>query len=307
MSALNLRLPALCLTGLMLAAGWTTAEGTAADPGGDHRLVKPYAGSQLRTGERRFAAYEEYPRITGRDGDTVVTEPLEGRLTRLVYNNPAGRSTLEILRNYRQALEASGLQVDFACDGRADCGTASQEWPAGGWRVGVYDDVRYFTGRLRNGDEEAYVSVAVNPRRHFVHVLEVQAMQTGMVEVGAGTLAGGLERDGHVELQGIHFETGLATLTAESRPALAQVAVLMAGQPRLRLLIVGHTDDVGDPAMNLELSRQRAQAVREALVVEHGVDPSRLETQGLGSSQPRAGNDTEQGRAGNRRVELVRQ
>jgi len=280
--------------------------GGSRDTGGDHPLITPYAGSTM--GPRTFEDFNEYYRIIGTDPDNraLETQRLEGRLTRIRYNNPAGRSTFEILRNYQSALEARGFRSDWQCNGREECRTAWGWSRTNGLSVGVGRDFRYFTGKLMWNDVDAYVSVAVTPQHTWVHVLESTPMDTGMVEVSADALAAGLDADGRIELQGIHFDTGQATLRPESNEAIAQVAQLLRQQPALQLRIVGHTDSVGDFQSNVDLSQNRAEAVRLALVGAHGVDGGRLTAQGVGPSVPVASNDTEDGRARNRRVELVR-
>lgn len=285
------------------------AQNAPAAAGTDHPLIIPYTGSTLR--QRQADAFNEYRRIVGHDtrARQVQTERLEGKLTRLRYDNPPGRSSLEVIRNYRDALTVQGLNVDYECNGRDECGSIRNPgWNTlNGMNVGAGGDVRYFTGRMRWGAGNAYVSVAVTPVLTYVHVLEAAAMDTGMVSVDAAALAAGLARDGRVEVQGIYFDTGRASLRPESREALEQVALLMRGQPELRLNVVGHTDSTGDFQANIQLSQNRAEAVRLALTAQYGIDAGRLSAQGVGSALPVADNDTEEGRARNRRVELVRQ
>lgn len=106
------------------------------------------------------------------------------------------------------------------------------------------------------------------------------------------------------ELPGIYFETAKAALLPQSRAAIDAAAVLRSN-PGWRLAIEGHTDAIGDDAANLALSRARAEAVRRALVVS-GFDAGRFSSAGFGEARPRASNDAIEGRAANRRVELVR-
>lgn len=105
-------------------------------------------------------------------------------------------------------------------------------------------------------------------------------------------------------LDGILFETGSATLEAESGPRLDRVVEYMTHIPSARIRIAGHTDNVGNAARNLELSQERADAVRNYLV-GHGIDGSRVEAVGYGDTQPVASNDAEEGRARNRRIEAI--
>ena len=295
------------------AAGATAGTAAAASAlGGDHPLVAAYRGSVLR--ERRDEAYTDYLRIVGYARGQLRTETLEGRLVRIRYNNPQGRATLEIVRNYRDALVARGLRVDWECAGRGVCGSTARYGEGRGWNgvnglnPGIASDVRYFTGHLAaQGGGKTYVAIAVTPAYTDLHVLEAAGMDSGMVEVSADALAAGLEADGKVTLQGIYFDTGKDTLKAESHAALEQVAALLRAQPKLRLRVVGHTDDQGSASANMGLSQRRAQRVREALVQRHGIAAARLAAQGAGSLSPVASNATEEGRAQNRRVELVKQ
>lgn len=277
-----------------------------ADAGGDHPLIAPYRGSLRK--ERDVDAFNEYLRIVGRAGKAAKTERLEGKLTRLRYDNPKGRSTFEIEGNYRDALTARGFRVDYECVKRTVCGTTDKpSWQSlNGINLGIAGDVRYFTGKLAYGSGAAYVSVAVNPTVTYVHVLETASMERDMVAVDADALAAGLEKDGRVRLDGIFFDSGKALLKPESNPALDQAVQLLRQQASLKLLIAGHTDDTGSHAANLKLSQQRAEAVRNALLAR-GVAAGRLTAQGFGSGVPVADNASEAGRAQNRRVELVKQ
>lgn len=107
--------------------------------------------------------------------------------------------------------------------------------------------------------------------------------------------------------QGILFATGKADVQPESRPVLKEIAAALKAHGDLRILIEGHTDNVGSPATNLTLSDARAAAVKAALVAEHGADGSRITTKGLGDTKPSVPNTTVAGRAQNRRVEIVKQ
>jgi hypothetical protein len=112
--------------------------------------------------------------------------------------------------------------------------------------------------------------------------------------------------DKKTDVYGIYFDFAKATLRSESQPVLQEIATAMKDHPDWRLVINGHTDNIGVAAENIELSQQRAQAVRKALVEKFMIDATRMSTDGFGASQPKESNDTERGRARNRRVELVR-
>ena len=105
-------------------------------------------------------------------------------------------------------------------------------------------------------------------------------------------------------LEGILFDTGAATIQDESFPRLDRLVEYMTHRTSVRIRIVGHTDNVGNPRTNLALSTSRAQAVR-AYVISHGIDEARIEAAGLGDAEPVAPNDTDEGRSRNRRIEAI--
>ena len=125
-------------------------------------------------------------------------------------------------------------------------------------------------------------------------------------EKGAGSLEGALGSSCRAELPGIYFAFNSAELDPASDPAIAALADVLARHPDWTGTIEGHTDSVGTDAANLALSERRAAAVRDRLVSAHRLNPARLGTRGYGSSRPREPNATIEGRARNRRVELVR-
>lgn len=278
----------------------------------DHPLLTPYPGSEQTA--RMVADFDAYARVVGMKDEASVTEVVEGKVTRLRYRNPKDRSTLEILANYRQALEAAGLIVDHECSGRQACASAGvghRQIPGwteiNGMNLGAASDVRYFTGRLAHEGGTAYVAIGVNPSVHHVHVVEVREMAGGLVTVDAAALGQALDRDGRVVVDGILFDTDSARLQPASDPALEQVARLLRERPAVRLHVVGHTDSQGGFGHNQRLSADRAASVVQALSTRFGIDAGRLQAHGVGPLAPAAGNGTEAGRAKNRRVEIVLQ
>jgi len=111
---------------------------------------------------------------------------------------------------------------------------------------------------------------------------------------------------GRWSTQGILFSTGKADLQPESRPVLKEIASTLKEHADLNILIEGHTDNVGQAAANLSLSEARAAAVKTALVADFGIDEGRITTQGFGDTKPAAPNTTAEGKAQNRRVEIVK-
>lgn len=148
------------------------------------------------------------------------------------------------------------------------------------------------------------VQVSNNGETYTLRVLQEAAMRQD-VEFSAKDLADALAKTGSVTLNNILFDTGKATIKAESEAPLAIVVELLKGDAALKLEIQGHTDNVGAKDANLKLSKDRAESVR-AYLVKGGVAAARLTTAGFGDAQPVADNKTDEGRANNRRVVLVK-
>ena len=134
----------------------------------------------------------------------------------------------------------------------------------------------------------------------------VTRIEFPLPKAAAGSLESRLAKDRQALVYGIYFKFNRADIRPVSEPVLKEIAVILKDNPDWKLTIVGHTDNVGRDAANLDLSRRRAQAVKAALVGRYGIDGGRLTTGGFGASQPQAKNDTPEGRALNRRVELTR-
>ena len=115
-----------------------------------------------------------------------------------------------------------------------------------------------------------------------------------------------LAETGHADIYSIYFSFNSDELRDESEPTLKEVSDIMRRHPDWKLSVVGHTDAIGGDASNLDLSKRRAASVKKALVSRFGVSGARLATDGFGKSRPVDTNETEEGRARNRRVELVR-
>jgi outer membrane protein OmpA-like peptidoglycan-associated protein len=127
-----------------------------------------------------------------------------------------------------------------------------------------------------------------------------------MVVVSADEMARSIATTGRVALYGIFFDFDKADIKATSEPTLAEIATLLKSEPRLAVLIVGHTDNQGGFDYNMDLSRRRAEAVVKTLITRHRIEAKRLRGAGVGMVAPAASNDEEDGRAQNRRVELVK-
>lgn len=292
----------------------------------DHPMVSRYDGSEIIKYEQR--AFDSAPLIRtaikqagghAKNPDAFVRA--EGKLTRIAYKAPAGRSVLEMFRNYEHALQAGGFEIVFSCENELCGGRAFNQaaTPPDLNTLMAYNekDQRYLLAKLARPAGDVHVSLYIdraysvggaNKDRVFANlvIVESQAMQAGLVKVDAAAMAKGLEADGHIALYEIFFDTDQADLKPESGAALGEIAKLLAGKPQLKVLVVGHTDNVGALDYNRSLSQRRAQAVVESLVKQHNLARDRLTAVGVGMAAPVASSDSETGRAKNRRVELVK-
>ena len=270
-----------------------------------HPLIPAYPGSTKGAGVQ-VVAFDEFDIPTGptKDGKFPKTEHVEGKLTTFGYGTPQGRSTLEVFRNYEAALKAAGFTTLFTCRGD-QCGSQV------GYRALGYipngDDARYLAARLARPEGDVYVALHVQPLATRFVVVESKPMETGLVKISADALTKDIGSVGHVAGDDILFYTGQAAVKPESAAALAEIARMLAASPALTVHVVGHTDNVGALAQNLDLSKRRAQAVVTARTTSHKVAAARLRADGVGPLAPVASNDTDAGRAKNRRVELVKQ
>lgn len=296
----------------------------------DHPLLKRYQDSVLF--EHSEQAYTEYklalgkslnPSVPENEGRTIEKEEtIEGRLTRLSYLAPAGRSALEVFRNYEQELAGKGFETLFKGE-KEELG-----FRFGARYTGLYSQIfeyndtdnRYIAARLSRPEGNVTVAIYVSaydmglsgglkPEKGQaviqVDIIEDAPLDQRMVVVSAEKMASSIETTGSIALYGIFFDFDKAEVKPESLPTLEQMAKLLRDFPALKLHIVGHTDNVGDLEYNQKLSLTRAEAVTKELIVRYAIAPDRLRAAGVGPLAPVASNRTEDGRAKNRRVELV--
>ncbi|MGD0842287.1 MAG: DUF4892 domain-containing protein [Candidatus Acidiferrales bacterium] len=301
-----------------LSASFAAAQDQDMEGSKDHPLISRYPGTFIKDYVTR--EFDEFTLPLGKTSDLKFAKSLhlEGKITRIVYTAPTGRSVLEVFRSYQDALKKGGFETLFTC-GPQDC---SGEGKSDGrvYGNGEYDDywgpdhgIHYLSAKLARPEGDVYVSLLVDDQggnfqpNTELYVVEVKPMEANLITVDAASLAGDINRTGHASVYGIYFDTGKADIKPESDAALNEIAKLLQGDPQLKLYVVGHTDNQGALDMNMDLSRRRAEAVLTALTTKYAVPAAALKAYGCGPYAPVASNDTEDGRAKNRRVELVKQ
>lgn len=245
------------------------------------------------------------------DGKYAKTQHVEGKITAIYYVTPEGRSAVEVYRNYELALKNGGFQTLFVCAKTCGDPPPSGSMPLNDAFGNYAADTRYLAAKLSRAVGDVYVALWVYDStfdiKTFLAIIETKPMETGLVTVDAATLASDITRTGHASIYGIYFDTGKAEIKPESDAALKQVAKLLQQDLKLKLYVVGHTDNQGTLESNMDLSMRRANAVVQVLASKYGIATARLKALGDGPSAPVASNDSEDGRAKNRRVELVKQ
>ncbi len=217
------------------------------------------------------------------------TIKVEGRVFKVDYNMKKGftpPSPLMVKRNYENAIKRIGggkvFEEEYAIWLKLE---------KGGKAFWVYVDSWHGGGK-----GETY----------GIRIVEKAAMAQEVV-ADAKSLMGEIQTKGSASVYGIYFDFDKADIKPESEPAIKEIAKLLQQNKGLKLYVVGHTDNVGNIDYNLKLSKARAEAVMKELVTKHQIASQRLKAFGVGSLAPVASNKTEEGRAKNRRVELVEQ
>jgi outer membrane protein OmpA-like peptidoglycan-associated protein len=229
---------------------------------------------------------------------------VEGRLIFMLYELNEGSqqvSGLQIMRNFENATKRAG-------------GTVQGTYPE--WCKATVEYDRRLGNQCTNwGVSMKFVSAGkevwaymqmIGDNSYGIQIIERQAMKQDIV-INAADLQQGLTDTGHIAVYDILFDTGKSDIKLESDATLKEIAKLMSQNPSLKLHVVGHTDNTGDLTVNMKLSQARAAAVVAALTSKHGVAANRLNAFGAGPFAPVASNKTDEGKAKNRRVELVEQ
>lgn len=303
----------------------------------DHPLVSRYAGSFIIGYKQEEYGDTEVPVSpafldAGRRGYAKL-DRYEGKRTRILYLAPSERTSLEVMRNYQEALTKVGATTLFQCV-REQCGVqfyaayyadiASPRKLKGqtgaeyayGYNV---EDERFIAAKIPRSTGDAYVMVFTAMQENaaipdagkrvatFVEIIETKAMDRNMVKIDAAAMEKGLSTEGKIALYGILFDTDKADIKPESKPQLEEMAKLLRSDTSLKVYIVGHTDNQGSLDHNVGLSQRRAESVVKTLNSDFGIELRRLIPKGLANFAPVASNQSEEGRAKNRRVELVEQ
>ena len=316
---------------IFLASGY----GREASDGNEHPALPHVPGSKGVASERNEQGEMTIPLervvfdLQTQKFNNFKTVSASGLLTRTLYELPTQRNPQEAVRFYETSLrEAKGEILFSGAEGSLDNGDDRFVDQVYHGRIPdrIYNllllnrENAYLAGRYNWNGRDVYVQVYTFAnsegrstslvRKGRVSAL-VETVEAGPAHpptplVTSEQMADEINRTGRIALYGLYFDTGRTDLKSESKPTLEQIADLLKREPNLKLLVVGHTDNVGNFETNRDLSQRRAESVVNALVTGFGIAPDRLIPFGVSYAAPVASNATPEGRSQNRRVELVR-
>ena len=297
----------------------------------DHPLISRFPDSFIRYYEN--INYDEFKlpfhELNAENIDSEYKDKkiwLEGQVTKHFYIAPEEYSPLQIYRNYETAVKEAGFEIIAKKKREVSNGFSRRLYEQTNFKdsaetnfegVNAYKkDARYLAAKMNGEDGNVYLSVFVSKHGFyggnwpdgtpavFQMIVEEKEMESDLID--AEKVFRKIESSGKASIQGVYFDHDSAKIREKSEPTIKEIANLLDNNPQLKLYVVGHTDSTGDLDYNMNLSENRAKALVERLVSKYGIDAERLEPAGVGPLTPAATNDTEEGRAKNRRVELVK-
>ena len=237
----------------------------------DSPLITRFPGSIINSCDNKEYEQADFPL----GGDKM--KHVEGDFHSWDIATRPGTSEIQVFRNFQTAIKNAGFTIDFAQSPEQIVAHKGATW--------MFIDNR--------GD-------------YYYQTIVTEKELQQEVTADASSLSDEINKNGRVAVYGINFDTGKAAVLPDSEAVLGEIVKLLQQDPALKLRVEGHTDNQGTAVANQALSERRAQAV-VAWLAAHGVSAARLTAKGLGQTAPVADNATPDGRAKNRRVELVKQ
>jgi len=295
----------------------------------DHSLISPYPGFYIKSYARH--EYDEAEIMTGTFNKTKVTattKTIEGKITNIKYQNQKrdmNVSALQLYRNYEKALKKLNARFLLACRGTkcftnksTDFGLYIGNWYNRkpliykGFNSSFGAEFGILTAEISGKDgKKTFVMITVgvdNPNKKrtiLMSFIEPEKLDTDKIAIGSpDDIKKGIDTSGKIELHGIYFDHNQSVIKPESKNTLNVIAQYLSANKARKFFVVGHTDNSGNLKHNITLSQQRADAVIKALV-NLGINRQQLTAKGIGPLSPNSPNKTDEGKALNRRVELV--
>jgi len=279
----------------------------------DHTLISRYQGAEIKAFNE--IDYDEYALgVAPVKNGKVETRAIEGKITTII-------STFQVFKNYKSVLKQHGFEKIFTCTTK-NCGNYFPKNLIAGtnseftyntvdvYNMGPQSDYRFLSGKFEKNGKPVYVSLLISKNKYnkdvYVaqEIIESTEMQQEQITIDLKSLDQAINKTGKATLHGIQFEHNSAKLTADSLRVVDVLAGYLKLNSAASYFVVGHTDSSGEYAFNIKLSKSRAQTIKKSLKSK-GVSEKKLFAVGVAQVAPVASNKDEQGRAKNRRVELV--
>jgi len=284
----------------------------------DFPLVSRFDGSFIAW--YQVKNFDRYYMLSLKD-NTLDKYEIDGKITRIQYESQKEHSVFEIYKSYELALKNAGFNILLTLD-KTNCGVNLSEQLYIGEFNGLnalsgdrikpdYTDGQfaYLSAKKKIDDKEIYIVIYVTQWKSDAPLItfdaiEVKSMDKALVSVK--DMQTSIMENGHIAIYNIYFDTGKSEIKDSSSEVLKNIAEYLNANPDDKYIIVGHTDNVGDFQANIKLSKERAEAVKNKLVSKYVVKAEQLITYGDGQTAPVTTNSTKEGRAKNRRVEIVK-
>ncbi len=291
----------------------------------DYPLVSRFQGSKLIFYKKTKWDTYKLPVYKDNTKEPNYKSPLvlEGQVERWQYVTTPDNNPAYVMKNFESAFKKSGYKIllegkpgdDFEEGVASFYGDyyGSQEdlnlekFGFGFDAIGKHKAI--IISKTNKNGKDIYIAEVISDFDNVTvitqDVIEVEEAETGMVT--AKSINEGIAANGHIAIYDIHFDSGKSEIKPESAEALKNIAEYLNAHSDKKYIIVGHTDNTGDFEANLKLSQERADAVKNELVSKYSVKSEQLKTYGDGQTAPVATNSTDEGKAKNRRVEIVEQ
>lgn len=302
--------------------------------GQDHPLISRFEGSVIEYYKMSKWDSFTFPvskLVSGDDGKTFPKKiEIEGKVTRIQYSVSAENNAAFVFKNYETALNNAGFTTLFKGRGSSQLGDDASEWcfyyyddeglymEKFGYEFEPYsstDSFAYIAAKANIDNKDIYAVIFITTDDFYSSegeftlitqdIIKVEAPETGLVT--ATNIYDCVSTTGHTTISDIHFDTGQSVMKPESAASLKSIAEFLNANPASKYFIVGHTDNVGSFASNLTLSENMAKAVMNELISKYGVKAEQLKAYGVSSLSPLMSNSSDDGKAKNRRVEIVEQ
>ncbi|MFA6316862.1 MAG: OmpA family protein [Elusimicrobiota bacterium] len=310
---------------LLVAFFWLPLSAISVSAGTESNWAQQLVGPVQETTvhHNETVDFGRYNFVTGPESKGAIGKvaSLEGKKSTILYAAPK-KTPFELFSTYKTFFQEKGYEVLFACEGKA-CGEKFRSaWydlnpfdNNPGWdnsapiTNGSWESQAYIAARKKSSTGDTYVSVFTNSGwwNHPAYRVDVaQAAALGTKVVPASRIDEELRSEGRMAFYGITFDSGRHEIKPESGATMAELAAFLRKARGESFFVVGHTDGEGNFADNMKLSQDRARSVAAALAGKYGVPAGMLAAHGVGPLSPVAVNSTAEGRALNRRVEIVK-